>query len=632
MPQSEAPKSSNEDALSVEATDTTLKRVVEPKLPTVSASQYELYHNKCKRAWWFRYVVGLPDRQTFNQKLGTATHAIVEASMTGVPVDADTQGYVATDETPVELAKQALASLPDRTYQSHYTNEQFFSMPTYPGGPNWIGYIDLIVRPGIGLPALIIPPDNYVPIVDFKTTSNFRYMKTESELRVNPQMVSYGYWAVEHGFPSLNLDGAWLAHIYLNTKLKPVTRANIRHVRVDVPRHDLYAEWGKMLVGVQEMEETRTVACGDDVDPTGFKTGHCNAFGGCPYKSQCGLDAHAILFGRKARQEIISVSNPLLDRINAAKAAQAAQAAQATQPAAAPAAPPPPVQAPSAPVTVSSLLKTIADATGGKRPQLGGEVAAQWAQENNWPPPNGGYAGQGLDLNVMTIADLESFAKSLTLPPVVTITRVEVANENPDRFVQAVAAQATGKLGFEGVVPPDAPPRTQEVITTPGTVVTTAQPAVSANPTVAPAVQSNVPMPTSEAPKRRGRPPGAKNRPKTETAAPSSNEHVPGRDTPNEIDEGLALYIDCLPTKGGSYVPAEEWLQPIAQAVAEANGVAHWGLIQYISRAALANGVETVVSSGEPVPNLFIDSRLQGAEVLIEVLSPLATKVVRGVR
>jgi hypothetical protein len=612
----------------------------------VSASQYELFHNKCKRAWYFRYVTKLPDESKFSQRLGTATHAIIESNMTGKPVDPDATGYVEEekDTRPIELAQVVAQSLPDRTYEAHYQNEHFFSMPTYPGGPDWVGYIDLIVRPGIGLPAMLIPPDNNVPIIDFKTTSNFRYMKTESELLVSPQMLSYGYWALEHGFPSFDLDGVWLAHIYLNTKA-PITRASVRHVRVDATRAYVRQKWSEMLEGVKEMEETAHQLCADDVDPTGMVSGHCNAYGGCAFKKQCGLDAHSILFGRKQKQENLTpMSNPLLDRINAAKAAQAAQAAGQV-PQAAP--PPAPVQEPQAtpvappqPKPITEAIAYLKGQTGGKSPHLRGALAALYSTENGLPQ---GIEHAGTCSAVAsTVEELQAFINEpgkllsqiqappqIVLPTApVTITQVQVNNPNPDRFVEAVAAKAQP---FTGVVPPDAPPREQAQITTPTSPApVSVASAPAGNPSVPPTVQAGVPMPVAqEPPKRRGRPPGSKN--KATQAQPVLS--APKTETETGTDgSSFVLWIDCLPSKGASFELAELWLAPIAQAVAEAQGVSHWAEVQYIAKAALANGIEAVINSGEEIPNLAIDSRVPGSEVLIEKLSPLAAMIVRGLR
>jgi hypothetical protein len=91
------------------------------------------------------------------------------------------------------------------------------------------------------------------------------------------------------------------------------------------------------------------------------------------------------------------------------------------------------------------------------------------------------------------------------------------------------------------------------------------------------------------------------------------------------------LYIDCLPTKGGTpYGLGEDILAQAGADAAAVENVADWRLIQYTSRGVLATAVRSLI--GELPKALVVTSSVPGSDVLIEVLTPIARKVVRALR
>lgn len=91
-----------------------------------------------------------------------------------------------------------------------------------------------------------------------------------------------------------------------------------------------------------------------------------------------------------------------------------------------------------------------------------------------------------------------------------------------------------------------------------------------------------------------------------------------------------SIYIDSIALKGpdkGKAVMAEDFLVPIMQKVAEDNGVADYRLIQYTAKAALA--IELRRRLNEIPEVLLVSSYAAGSDVLLEVLTPIATEITK---
>lgn len=103
---------------------------------------------------------------------------------------------------------------------------------------------------------------------------------------------------------------------------------------------------------------------------------------------------------------------------------------------------------------------------------------------------------------------------------------------------------------------------------------------------------------------------------------------------PADALPSFTLYIDCTPSKGDltEVVDGEEWVAPIAAAVAQEKGVSDWRMIPYTAEGDLVAKIVQVIAAGDVLPRemrLCGSSRLRAA--LLEVLVPRATQVVRGV-
>lgn len=685
-----------------------------------SPSQIESYQ-KCNRLWFFKSVMRLPEVQKGNQALGSGVHLILEVADRVAKGEMPRPGYEYNPADIPDLDQEgwgkatALATLmvpmiPRSRNGARVLRETKITLDTYEGGPTMVGYMDLGVPPGIGWPELLIP-DTAAIVGDYKTTSDFRYMKTPEELADSVQMMTYAKWAIEDlpgAIANLGTDPfespkgsgqIYLAHLYGRTK-PPFTKASIRHSVACVTPDQINAKWEKTLDIVRQMDQDARASDAQDVKATGVINDHCNAYGGCAYRDRCGLNQpnpignlFSIRKSASSPTEAPDMSNTagggLLAKIQAARQKAAGQnpETQATPETSAPTPAPAPAPAPT-PVTqpvvdqaepskgpISTLINEIKAANGGHRPMLSGLVALMYSKEQGISfTPGSSLAGTGPlgSVNCKSMADLVNLkAKGAPAPAVTPTVTPTVAT---------------------GIVPADAPPREQSVITKPGDGVdpVKANAATGSDSegddeeefTPVPDAGSQTAQVASGTPKR-GRPSKAEilareaeERAKLEAEiekrvaerlaglAPGNPAVVIEKD-PHQAErektiadqtkmiadlvserdslknklkatgsapvQGLTLYVGCYPTKGlpEGTVDYLDWYAPIAQGVSEAQNVPDWRLIQYTSKGVLAAGMRLVVAQGDLPPAMVIDLNSPGADVAMEVLSPLARTIIR---
>jgi hypothetical protein len=93
--------------------------------------------------------------------------------------------------------------------------------------------------------------------------------------------------------------------------------------------------------------------------------------------------------------------------------------------------------------------------------------------------------------------------------------------------------------------------------------------------------------------------------------------------------DGLALYIDCRPVKGGE-TPTDlaDLLAPLMRAVSSDAGVDHYTLVPYGQGPARVAAL--VARNPWTTGVLFVDSRAPATQAVLEVLRPYATLIVQG--
>lgn len=225
----------------------------------VSASQVKAFVT-CARYWYFQSVLRQRMPQTPQQARGSAVHQSNENYLKTGTIAQDGWGDY------VEAAKIHLPAFGSE----QLLVEHEFSVPTFPGGPGWKGYIDLVA------------PNRPIPLIlDHKTTSSFRWALTPAELATDIQVNSYARWLFEE---AEEIDKVEVAHLNLLTSNKKKRTALYQSAIVS--RRSVTAVWNRDLERVGQMLEARNAASVQDLEPN---TQHCDRMYGkpCPYREQC---------------------------------------------------------------------------------------------------------------------------------------------------------------------------------------------------------------------------------------------------------------------------------------------------------------------------------------------------------
>lgn len=224
-----------------------------------SASQLQTSKN-CLRLWFINYVMGLRSPSTPSQKLGTDVHAILEKYLKGEIAD------IRADTKEGEIAQAGLPHLPppNSGRVEHPFRTQINDSIV------WHGYIDYSYA------------KDFVLVLDHKTTSDFRYVKTSEELKENIQAIVYA-WSFFN--PIKVWDTINFRWIYYRTrgpaKAKPVdlTMTFDEVLERAVPLIQYTIDLDKIFVESQKRKLTVL-----DLPPN---VDHCNAYGGCYFKAHC---------------------------------------------------------------------------------------------------------------------------------------------------------------------------------------------------------------------------------------------------------------------------------------------------------------------------------------------------------
>jgi RecB family exonuclease len=741
----------------------------------VSPSQIENYQ-KCKRSWFFKSILKTPEGQRGHQSLGEAFHLIMERvpKGLGMPDHADVDASPEDWGKAEDLAKLALPLLPEDPSHS-FKREWGIRLETYEGGPTMIGYVDLGIPVGHGWPAFLIPSNEAI-VADYKTLSDFRYMRTPQELASSVQMMTYAKWAIEpwptglHGENLSQPEHVRLLHMYAKTRA-PFTRSSVRFESAIVTPQEINTQWAKTLDTIHDMEHVaNSCKTADDVTATGTLTGHCEAYGGCYFRDKCGLSPTSgikTLFqiGKKSATSIetqetsIMAGSSILDKIKAARAKEEAAKAGTSTPA-------------TSTSTVALGAASTTSTASGIRTEVTQTtpIASPVATVDNFSP-SGTVDNSATTEKGATEKSTLSAAANTGNPPTESViakgpisglmAKIQAQGKGTPTLGGALAgsygkeigSQAAGFAGTDdlgkstcntiaellklanGVVPPDAPSRTQEVITRPGDQVqdptketeddNDTGDAVGESPVDLPtgAASSTVSgnggsgnLATSPSPdvgKKRGRPSNAEIEARKAEEAKRFDEAVklevakrlsadfsdfneaveaevakrlangpvplPTHDRLNDLQtqlkqtrleaeaerqiaeqrkednrklyaqleqamlnladetrrkpsvEGLTLYIDCYPTKGETELTDYyEWIAPICVQVAASNNVGDWREIQYTAKGMFANAIRESIKTGNNLPRaMFVSSSASGSEIAIEVLTPLARRIIR---
>lgn len=231
--------------------------MVEQERWPLSATQIETFR-LCRRKWAWNYIDGVTGEPNKFAGMGVLVHQVLAAWLAeGKAPDPDTEeGRVAT---------AALKHLPQPGPDLFI--EQYLELNRE--AALYRGYSDLIYKGSDGVPV----------VHDHKTTLDFKWAKTEDELRNDVQAPLYAMAAME-AFDSQEVELRWA---YLRTRGKPASKlikirltkaeAEKAMVAIDATAVDIYAAY----LAQKPARETE------------FNPGACDMFGGCAYRELCNL-------------------------------------------------------------------------------------------------------------------------------------------------------------------------------------------------------------------------------------------------------------------------------------------------------------------------------------------------------
>lgn len=530
----------------------------------------------CLRAWFYRYVVGLPDRATASQALGTRVHSEIEE-------------YLRTGRSVLgPLALQAKHCIPkpgDGLLVEHALEPGVLTCAGVPV----VGHIDLVSFRGVNVGANdfgdVNDPPGTIEIRDWKTTSDFRYAKTGDELRSTVQMITYGAYATRQWDPTF----VRLTHVYIRTR---GARAPALNRSTRMHPDEIRSEWEQIEGVGRQIAQAARIPAGrvDDVDAN---TRSCGAFGGCPHRSYCKAANHnslATFLGDDLAAELLADETEeqegspmsLLDllpdtntpaapadekaaiekRLAELAALEKAAAEQAAREAAAKLVPPGFADA------VDAIKRAVHNGQPVGFPPLGGEAAKAYAALRGIPLEGAGYAGSGQIGNTPVVSTTDAviaMAKRLIDGGKVparsadeSLAKVAAAADAPAKTETAeTPAPKTAEAPALGILPPDAPASNPATATAgpkdPAAQSSTAGvgggPVTDGKADAGPAIE----------PVKKGR----GGRPKKQVDGGATS-------TP-DTSEGLAIYVNAIPS--AEFTSLESYIREVVALLCKEHGL-----------------------------------------------------------
>lgn len=619
-----------------------------------SASQVDTY-NTCNRKWWFSKILGIETPPHPSAVIGTEVHAQLEAYLEE-KAPADSLGPIARTALP-------FAPRPGTVYIEQSIEE----LGLVAGGLPALGYIDV-------LDLTSEPPQ----VLDWKTTSNFRYAKTEDELLRNVQMSVYARatLAMCERFDVPEPPAVRVTHVAMLTK--PPHEA--RRTSALMPLRTIHENWKSINDTVLTMRETATCETPDKVAPT---KSACSAYGGCPFLDRCkALEATRSIFaglGSAQSNDDTNNTETPMPTDPAAKSSLLAKLGVKTKSSAAPAAPATPAPAAEPiPAPTPAATAPTGNAADALMARLRGNLAKPPAVVVPVLPTPSPVVERPVTIvppdapsNEAVLAHIErsdSQAEETALEK--KAARASGSSRRPRN-----AAPRLAELGYPEAIIDSLSNEEMHTILDAGTRYAAAEATVDEVPVAASeddaVVTVTYTLPSVEV--TRNEPPA----PRT-TGISTGYEHI-NPDTglvthhptvdeayiahqngyaegyqkgyehaAEELKEaihaevlaslpkasqshveGLRLYVDCRPLKAEGVVELDTILAPLMAKVAENAKVPHYSMIPYAQGPAQ---VAALVSVKPPTGIVVADTRLPATNAVLEVLLPYAVEVVRGLR
>lgn len=220
----------------------------------------------CFQKWWWTYVSGLPKAPPGpGAALGGEIHKQLENWLTKkeVPVHARAKALLPMLPIPSPLLKV----------------EHAFRLILGPGIAR--GFIDVLITDpsAVKMPA-DFPKVKGPIVIDHKTTADLKWAKSDVDLLTDPQAILYGIEArLQVAKKIADVPEVGLAWQYTTTKGKAGTKRVFLKQTLPILENGLEL----VLNDAHEMQKAHA----SKVEDLSFDRKACDAFGGCPFRSNC---------------------------------------------------------------------------------------------------------------------------------------------------------------------------------------------------------------------------------------------------------------------------------------------------------------------------------------------------------
>lgn len=243
---------------------------------TMSPSQLETWLT-CNRKWAWRYISGIQAEAHPSAAKGSKVHGILERYLLGGEMPPVSSPNSIERECAL-IAMTGLKNIPEPMSEGLSVESRFkFESPL---GHNWMGIRDFVVDP---------EHNGGVPLIgDHKTTSNFRWAKTETVLRGDAQAILYAKSALLQWPESKEVELRW---VYYQTQgTKKSKKVSLRVISDEVEKR--FRELDSAALGPVGAHAAK-------VDPLSlpYNVSACDMYGGCPYKTHCNIQSNERLKG-----------------------------------------------------------------------------------------------------------------------------------------------------------------------------------------------------------------------------------------------------------------------------------------------------------------------------------------------
>lgn len=279
----------------------------------------------CERKWWYAYIQKIRAPQS-------------KAQMRGVDLHGEIERYLKTgDRSLSSLALSGMHMVPDPMppgggelgsdlgIELDIAGGSLETAPVLASGVPILGYIDLVHARGTNKGSTsiedTIDPPGTIEVLDWKTTSDPRWIKSAKEMANTIQMTTYGRWVltVEPAAQQIRLS-----HGYFVERGGPSRKVTLRVLPEHINRNWEHVEGVARIV--------RDVARETDPDRVPANTRVCDRFGGCPARDVCKARMHQALVsfvGQTAADKLLGkhqeqeTTMGLLDKMKASAGAPA---------------------------------------------------------------------------------------------------------------------------------------------------------------------------------------------------------------------------------------------------------------------------------------------------------------------